>query len=116
VISSDRISPSLKTKRHYNSFRTDLGFFVHLTDVERWVEEDSFPVSALLCPVTGNNTEVEGTTDGRFAQGAIGLRTVRKDVTDHAGAQGASAGRVGKEEEEVCETLNQRSAAVYQNR
>jgi len=55
----------------------------------------------------GNTTEEEGTTDGGCAQGVIGLRTVRKDVTDNAGAQDAFAGRVGKEEEEGCETLNQ---------
>jgi hypothetical protein len=45
VISSDRISPALKTKKHYNSFRTDLGFFVHLSDVEEWIESDSNIVS-----------------------------------------------------------------------
>jgi len=47
VISSDRISPALKTKKHYNSFRTDLGFFVHLADVEEWIESDSSIVSHL---------------------------------------------------------------------
>jgi hypothetical protein len=31
----------MKTKKHYNSFRTDLGFFVHLSDVEEWIESDS---------------------------------------------------------------------------
>lgn len=41
VISSDRISPAMKTKKHYNSFRTDLGFFVHLSDVEDWIKSDS---------------------------------------------------------------------------
>lgn len=41
IISSDRISPAMKTKKHYNSFRTDLGFFVHLSDVEEWIESDA---------------------------------------------------------------------------
>ena len=45
VISSDRISPAMKTKKHYNSFRTDLGFFVHLSDVEEWIESDANIVS-----------------------------------------------------------------------
>lgn len=40
VISDDRISPCLKTKKHYNSFRPDLGFLVSLEEVERWLEED----------------------------------------------------------------------------
>jgi aprataxin len=35
----------MKTKKHYNSFRTDLGFFVHLSDVEEWIESDSRIVS-----------------------------------------------------------------------
>jgi len=37
----------MKTKKHYNSFRTDLGFFVHLSDVEEWIESDSNVVSGL---------------------------------------------------------------------
>jgi aprataxin len=41
AMSSDRISPAMKTKKHYNSFRTDLGFFVHLSDVEEWIESDA---------------------------------------------------------------------------
>ena len=45
VISSDRVSPAMKTKKHYNSFRTDLGFFVHLSDVEEWIESDGRIVS-----------------------------------------------------------------------
>ena len=35
----------MKTKKHYNSFRTDLGFFVHLSDVEDWIESDGRIVS-----------------------------------------------------------------------
>jgi aprataxin len=37
----------MKTKKHYNSFRTDLGFFVHLSDVEEWIESDSRIVSGM---------------------------------------------------------------------
>ncbi|KAL1412886.1 aprataxin-like protein [Vanrija albida] len=39
VISSDLVSPSLKTKKHYNSFRPDLGFFVSLDEVEEWCSD-----------------------------------------------------------------------------
>jgi aprataxin len=38
----------MKTKKHYNSFRTDLGFFVHLSDVEEWIESDGRIVSQTL--------------------------------------------------------------------
>ncbi|WWC58533.1 uncharacterized protein I303_101076 [Kwoniella dejecticola CBS 10117] len=41
VISDDRISPSLKTKKHHNSFRPDLGFFIPIMEVQRWIENDS---------------------------------------------------------------------------
>ncbi|KAK6905606.1 aprataxin [Kwoniella mangroviensis CBS 10435] len=41
VISDDRISSSLKTKKHHNSFRPDLGFFVPIMEVQRWLEDDS---------------------------------------------------------------------------
>ncbi|WWC86152.1 uncharacterized protein L201_001025 [Kwoniella dendrophila CBS 6074] len=41
VISDDRISPSLKTKKHHNSFRPDLGFFIDIMEVKRWIEDDS---------------------------------------------------------------------------
>jgi hypothetical protein len=37
----------MKTKKHYNSFRTDLGFFVHLSDVEDWIQSESSIVSIL---------------------------------------------------------------------
>jgi hypothetical protein len=40
VISEDRIAPALKTKKHYNSFRPDLGFFVPLMEVQRWLQQD----------------------------------------------------------------------------
>ena len=40
VISEDRISPSLKTKKHHNSFRPDLGFFLDAMEVQRWLESD----------------------------------------------------------------------------
>ncbi|WVW82189.1 hypothetical protein I302_104195 [Kwoniella bestiolae CBS 10118] len=41
VISDDRISPSLKTKKHHNSFRPDLGFFIPIMEVQRWLDDDS---------------------------------------------------------------------------
>ncbi|KAG8819519.1 hypothetical protein FRC19_009732 [Serendipita sp. 401] len=40
IISSDFISPSLKNKKHYNSFHPKLGFFLHLHDVLEWFEGD----------------------------------------------------------------------------
>lgn len=40
VISEDRISPALKTKKHYNSFRPDLGFFISIMDVQRWIQNE----------------------------------------------------------------------------
>ncbi|QRV86122.1 scavenger mRNA-decapping enzyme DcpS [Ceratobasidium sp. AG-Ba] len=38
VLSSDLCAPALKKKHHYNSFRPDLGFFLHLKDVLSWFE------------------------------------------------------------------------------
>jgi len=38
VISSDLNSPSLKNKKHYNSFHPGLGYFLHLDDVLEWFE------------------------------------------------------------------------------
>ncbi|CAE6459422.1 unnamed protein product [Rhizoctonia solani] len=38
VLSSDLCSPALKKKHHYNSFRPDLGFFLHLEDVLKWFD------------------------------------------------------------------------------
>jgi len=40
VISNERISDSLKTKKHYNSFRPDLGFFIPIMEVQRWIQND----------------------------------------------------------------------------
>lgn len=40
IISSDLCSPSLKNKKHYNSFHPDLGFFIHLNDVLSWLDGD----------------------------------------------------------------------------
>ncbi|WWD17963.1 hypothetical protein CI109_102408 [Kwoniella shandongensis] len=40
VISEDRISPALKTKKHHNSFRPDLGFFISIMEVQRWIQDD----------------------------------------------------------------------------
>lgn len=41
VISSDLVSPYLKHKQHYNSFRPDSGFFIHLHEVITWLADDS---------------------------------------------------------------------------
>jgi len=41
VISSDLCSPSLKNKKHYNSFHPKLGFFLHLHDVLEWFDATS---------------------------------------------------------------------------
>ncbi|KAJ1310444.1 hypothetical protein OPQ81_007177 [Rhizoctonia solani] len=38
VLSSDLCSSALKKKHHYNSFRPDLGFFLHLDDVLKWLD------------------------------------------------------------------------------
>ncbi|GMK53833.1 hypothetical protein CspeluHIS016_0104190 [Cutaneotrichosporon spelunceum] len=38
VISDDLHSPALKTKKHYNSFRPDLGFFISLREVRAWID------------------------------------------------------------------------------
>ncbi|ORX40131.1 HIT-like domain-containing protein [Kockovaella imperatae] len=40
VISDDFISPSLKTKRHVNSFRPDLKFLLPLQEVQMWIEDE----------------------------------------------------------------------------
>ena len=40
VISDDLISPSLKTKKHVNSFRPDLNFFIRLDEVQKWSDEE----------------------------------------------------------------------------
>ncbi|KAK4686475.1 aprataxin, partial [Tremellales sp. Uapishka_1] len=40
VISDDMSSVALKTKKHYNSFRPDLGFFIDIMEVQRWAQED----------------------------------------------------------------------------
>ncbi|BGP24857.1 forkhead-associated domain histidine triad-like protein [Rhodotorula toruloides] len=42
VISSDMISPKLKNKKHWNSFHPTLGYFLHLSDVIRGVENDGY--------------------------------------------------------------------------
>ena len=39
VISSDLCSPSLKHKKHYNSFHPTLGFFLHIDEVLSWFEK-----------------------------------------------------------------------------
>jgi len=40
VVSSDLCSPSLKQKKHYNSFHPELGFFLHIDQVLSWFEKD----------------------------------------------------------------------------
>lgn len=37
-MSDDLCHPSLKTKKHYNSFRPDLGFFISLRQVRGWID------------------------------------------------------------------------------
>lgn len=41
VISSDLIASALKTKRHYNSFSPRVGFFIPLSKVRSWFDEDA---------------------------------------------------------------------------
>ena len=41
VISSDLTASALKTKRHYNTFSPRVGFFIPLTKVRAWFEEDT---------------------------------------------------------------------------
>ncbi|KAG9042628.1 hypothetical protein FS837_010612 [Tulasnella sp. UAMH 9824] len=50
VISSDYVSPSLKTKKHWNSFSPKLGFFLELKDVLEWFQlpDDAFKKRASL--------------------------------------------------------------------
>lgn len=38
MISEDHLSTGMKTKKHYNSFRPDLGFFIPIREVQRWLE------------------------------------------------------------------------------
>ncbi len=45
VISSDLMSPSLKTKKHYQSFHPTHGFFIPLTDVIDMVRNGKKQVS-----------------------------------------------------------------------
>ncbi|CAL1704540.1 unnamed protein product [Somion occarium] len=40
VLSADLRSPSMKTKKHYNSFRPKLGFFQHIDDVLSWFDAE----------------------------------------------------------------------------
>jgi hypothetical protein len=44
VISADLTAPALKTKRHYNSFSPRTGFFVPLTEVRAWFNDDGAKV------------------------------------------------------------------------
>ncbi|KZS99263.1 hypothetical protein SISNIDRAFT_448138 [Sistotremastrum niveocremeum HHB9708] len=50
VISSDLCAPALKNKKHYNSFHSKLGFFLHLNDVLEWFDatESHFKTMAKL--------------------------------------------------------------------
>lgn len=41
VLSSDLCSPSMKKKKHYNSFHPKHGFFLHLDDVLSWLDTES---------------------------------------------------------------------------
>jgi len=40
IISADLCSPSLKSKKHYNSFHPKHGFFLHLQDVLSWLDAE----------------------------------------------------------------------------
>ncbi|KAK4335292.1 HIT-like domain-containing protein [Rhodotorula toruloides] len=42
VISSDMLSPKLKNKKHWNSFHPTLGYFLHLSNVIREVENGGY--------------------------------------------------------------------------
>jgi len=52
VISSDLDSPSLKSKKHFNSFHPELGFFIPLDQVIRSIKDHSWnqvsPTSTLV--------------------------------------------------------------------
>jgi aprataxin len=59
VISSDLISPSLKTKRHYNTFSPRAEFFLPLASVRAWFDDEHqlakvcmFFFSFLLTPLS----------------------------------------------------------------
>ena len=41
IISSDLDSPSLKSKKHFNSFHPELGFFIPLDQVIRNIKDNS---------------------------------------------------------------------------
>lgn len=41
VISDDLCSPSMKNKKHYNSFHPKLGFFLHLSEVLSWFDSEA---------------------------------------------------------------------------
>ncbi|POY75221.1 hypothetical protein BMF94_1853 [Rhodotorula taiwanensis] len=43
VISTDFVSPKLKNKKHWNSFRPDLGYFLQLSDVIAALERGQSP-------------------------------------------------------------------------
>jgi hypothetical protein len=52
IISSDLCSPSLKNKKHYNSFHPKLGFFLHLDDVLEWFDGVDSHYQMVKMPVT----------------------------------------------------------------
>ncbi|KAF9792138.1 HIT-like protein [Thelephora terrestris] len=54
VISSDLCSPSLKHKKHYNSFHPNLGFFLHVDEVLAWFGQDSASFDQQLMSLQNN--------------------------------------------------------------
>jgi aprataxin len=57
ILSGDLVSPSLKNKKHYNSFHPSLGFFLHLEDVVSWFDlpqeafDDVITIKLFLRPI-----------------------------------------------------------------
>jgi Scavenger mRNA decapping enzyme C-term binding len=67
VLSDDLCSPTMKNKKHYNSFHPKLGFFLHLDDVLEWLDaEPSYydtvsdsQVTILMIVVQTNSLDVQ---------------------------------------------------------
>ncbi|TXT13543.1 hypothetical protein VHUM_00910 [Vanrija humicola] len=73
VLSNDLVSPSLRTKKHYNSFRPDHGFFITLDEVETWCADQDKGVAERQAGVS--ELSVAGTSS------AIGPRLSRSRET-----------------------------------
>jgi hypothetical protein len=107
VISSDRISPALKTKKHYNSFRTDLAFFVHLSDVEKWIQSDRYIVCSSSTLRLKYKLMLADTADRRDTQDFSRLRDMWPDVPEYARIEDSFGTRMGGREEESIERVIQ---------